>query len=325
MKNILIISSIFFLNNNYAKEIQSELISKVFVNTVDDSSDYYQGKCFKKVKGSEVTSFEEKISDGKCEKLPMGKIIYGTREDWKYHTTGGFPVPRWGNKDLTRIIYKNYVVAYSNKYKLPLWVMSNQDKRSSKIEITGRGADKFSCDPGLPSHLSTFQETFNNDSGSSFYHRGHLYPNGLGRTCKERVSTFLTTNIVPQVGSKFNAKVWKDLEECVRKRTEKENKLSIISGVIFPKKGKTCNFPDNPKYKNKLKSGLVVPCKFYKIIMDKENKKYEAYLFDNIEYDKKSNDVLKENSTTITNISNITGLRFFPNIKNKYKSGLICE
>lgn len=291
-----------------------------FVSSLDATSPFAKSSCAKK-RSKSISSFDKTSTNNSCPSYSLGKIQYGTTKDFNFHTKGGHPTRKWGNRNLTSITYKNYVVAFSNKYKLPLWVMSNHEGRiKSNIDEspnTGRGAKKFVCDPKLPSTLNTTQSDFNNFKDSRLYARGHLYPNALPKNCNGRTATFITTNIAPQVQKRFNSGPWSTLEDCVRDRVLNEkSKLSIVTGVIYPKRGKSCGF--GVKYKDRLKSGLVVPCQFYKIVLDRDSKRYEAFLFDNVEHVGKSKDVLSKAGTTITKIQGLTGLKFFSEIGPKY-------
>ncbi len=305
----------------YAHDIRDTFTSTISINTP-----YASGVCNEKVKGRNVTDIKESHDEGKCKEYSNGKILYGTEKDWLRHTKGGFPIRKWGNRNLTRIIYRDFSLAYSNSHNGPLWVMSNPTSfKKFDPKRKGRGAKKFVCDPKQESKSVRFQEDFNNYVGSALYARGHLFPNALARDCIGKTATFVTTNIVPQVGAKFNSKSWRILEECVNERVlyDKEN-LSILTGVIYPTKRKSCAFP--PKYKAKLKSGLTVPCKLYKIIMNRDTKKYHAFLFDNIEYDEKAKTTIEQNRTTITEIQSISGLKFFSSLGRKYPDkSLFCN
>ncbi|MFT6068949.1 MAG: DNA/RNA endonuclease G (NUC1) [Bacteriovoracaceae bacterium] len=304
------------------------LYAQDFVRSIDTSSPFQISSCADK-RSKTISTFDKTSPNNSCPSYSLGKILYGTKDDFKFHTTGGHPTKKWGNRNLTSITYKDYVVAFSNKNKLPLWVMSNHEGRiKSNIDEspkTGRGASKFVCDPKLPASLNTNQGDFDNFKDSRMYARGHLYPNALSKNCNGRTATFVTTNIAPQVQSGFNSGPWSTLEDCIRDRVlEEKTKLSIVTGVIYPKRGKSCGFGE--KYKDTLKSGLVVPCQFYKIVLDRDSKRYEGFLFQNIEHEGSSKETIKRASTTITNISSLSGLKFFPDIGPKYREKVgVCS
>jgi DNA/RNA endonuclease G (NUC1) len=298
------------------------LYAQDFVRSIDTSSPFQISSCADK-RSKTISTFDKISPKNTCPTYSLGKIPYGTTTDLKFHTKGGQPTRNWGNRNLTSITYKDYVVAFSNKYKLPLWVMSNHEGRyksnTDESPNPGRRAAKFVCDPKLPANLNTTQGDFDNFKDSRLYARGHLYPNALPRNCNGRTATFVTTNIAPQVQSGFNSGPWSTLEDCVRGRVLSEKtKLSIVTGVIYPKRGQEgCGF--GSKYKDRLKSGLLVPCQFYKIVLDRSARTYEAFLFNNIEHSGPSTSTIKKSVTTLTKLSSITGLAFFPSLGRKYK------
>ena len=83
-------------------------------------------------------------------------------------------------------------------------------------------------DPKVPSHSADWR----NYRGSGF-DRGHLCPAGDRRYSESAYNqTFYTSNISPQ-DPEFNAGIWNDLEQQVRRWCKRYGPLTVITGGVL--------------------------------------------------------------------------------------------
>jgi endonuclease G, mitochondrial len=179
----------------------------------------------------------------------------------------------------TRYVYhQGYVLEHSNDSKTPLWVSEHctRDALSGHLKRT----NPFRPEP----QLQGFPRSELSDYRGSGFDRGHMAPNGNQTVDDElRTDTFFLSNIVPQVGKKFNQSVWADLEDTVRKWTKSREETWIITGGLFY---------DPKEEDERTANGLVevdrigdddvaVPTHLFKIIVghNPDSKKWESITF----------------------------------------------
>jgi endonuclease G len=143
-----------------------------------------------------------------------------------------------------------FVVSYNPKRHGPNWVAWQLDR--SHLGVVHR-QDDFRADSMLPSPCYQVQPK---DYAGSGYERGHMCPSGdRTRDAQYNSSTFLMTNMLPQV-HELNDGPWKKLEEYERTlANEPEAALYIVAGGIFADAQPTIG------------PGVSVPLANYKIIV----------------------------------------------------------
>lgn len=202
------------------------------------------------------------------------------------------------------ISHKYYDLCYNYKYKLTKWTSYTLTDLMLKGQ-TSR-TNNFKPDPYL---AKTELPTTSNDYKYTGYDRGHLVPAAdMKINLKAMNESFYMTNMAPQLPS-FNRGIWKKLENQVRRITNVEKKIHVITGPIF-------NFKKHLKKDKK----LFIPKQFYKIIYI-EHKKYPkmiAFLLEN----SKSNRHIDEFIVSVDEIERLTGIDFFQGLNNKLEQSL---
>jgi endonuclease G len=151
---------------------------------------------------------------------------------------------------------------------------------------------------------SVSKSALSSDYTKSGYDRGHLCPAAdMAWDAAAMKATFLMSNISPQK-PQFNRGKWKALEEKVREWAMNNDSIIVITGAILD----TCNLGVTGKNK------VVIPCRFYKIIIDISYPTFKSIAFI-MENDNLKADIFTY-SVSIKEIENATGLNFFPNFDN---------
>jgi DNA/RNA endonuclease G (NUC1) len=236
-----------------------------------------------------------------------GVVIPGDHNTFKQNAQWGIPL-LWFYTPLKVLNYKNYIVGYSPYYKIPLWVQYSSKGKILYCQMTPREEIKFVSDPTLPRRESSFHEdyydpncykNYTNPLYARCHRRGHLASyfyfvcnrdNGL--------STFVTTNIVPQVQMDFNDGIWSHLER-VEKRCAQKFALTTIVGVI--------------PSQFRLPSGVNIPDYMYKILYNEKTGKLIAFLMKNTNHFGTN---LWRYVILLDNLEKLTGFTFLPNIPN---------
>lgn len=126
--------------------------------------------------------------------------------------------------------------------------------------------------------------------------RGHMSPAGNNKQNDAIMSeSFNLSNMVPQVANN-NRGIWKQLETWERDwASAPGTDFYIISGGIYDKGAQ------------KIGSGLVIPTRLYKVIVEKNSHKVKAYLMPNTALPVAD---LPKYETTMTAVEAATGLQF---------------
>ena len=119
-----------------------------------------------------------------------------------------------------------YALSYNRDNATPNWVAWHLD--SSWLGSTARQND-FRNDTTLP---TGWYQVLGTDYSGSGYDRGHMLPSAdRTLTVTDNSSTFLMTNIIPQMQSN-NQGPWADLETYCRTLAGTTNELYIVSGGV---------------------------------------------------------------------------------------------
>ena len=126
--------------------------------------------------------------------------------------------------------------------------------------------------------------------------RGHMAPAGNNTQSDAIMSeSFNLSNMVPQVANN-NRGIWKQVETFERQwAAAPGTDFYIISGGIYDAGAQ------------KIGSGLVIPTRLYKIIIEKNSNKIRAYLMPNTALPVKD---LPKYETTLTAVETATGFKF---------------
>ena len=126
--------------------------------------------------------------------------------------------------------------------------------------------------------------------------RGHMAPAGNNTQSDAIMSeSFNLSNMVPQVANN-NRGIWKQVETFERQwAAAPGTDFYIISGGIYDAGAQ------------KIGSGLVIPTRLYKIIIEKNSNKIKAYLMPNTALPVKD---LPKYETTLTAVETATGFKF---------------
>lgn len=165
------------------------------------------------------------------------------------------PVSIQEDKNVQELCNNKYAVLYSNLSRTPLFSYEKSDPSDSS---SVKRSSTFKEDVRVPDQ---YRSTLN-DYRNTGYDKGHLTPSGDMPTLEDQQSTFLLSNIAPQI-PKLNQQSWRVLEASVKHFPYK------VTGVVFEKDSIT-------KINN-----VLVPDYFYKIVTD--GSCTESYLAENIQ------------------------------------------
>jgi endonuclease G len=202
------------------------------------------------------------------------------------------------------IAHNFYDLCYNFKYKLSKWTSYSltDDMLKGKTKRT----NNFRSDPLLAMNESPTNE---NDYKYTGYDRGHLVPAAdMKINLNAMNESFYMTNMAPQHPS-FNRGIWKRLENQVRRITNVEKKVHIVTGPVF-----------NFKKKVTKDKRLSIPKQFFKIIYIEHKKfpKMIAFLMNN----KKSNLHIDKFIVSVDEVERLTGIDFFENLPSKLEESL---
>jgi endonuclease G len=164
------------------------------------------------------------------------------------------------------ICHMNYAVIHRCGVKAPVAVFEHL----TVAAMTGpaKRRDNFRPDPQVTANCSATLADY--ATVGSTHDRGHMAPAGNNTTNDQIMSeSFFLSNMVPQVANN-NRGIWKQLETWERQwATAPGTDFYIISGGIYD--------PGHPVTGN----GLGIPTRLYKIIIEKNSRKVEAWLMPN--------------------------------------------
>ncbi len=157
------------------------------------------------------------------------------------------------NKQLILIDHKYFQELYDPDMRFSAYVVYQMTAERLKIKVAKR-RDRFKADPFLVEKKIPHVKP--GEYLNSGYDKGHLAPSADFQFSQEANDlTFLMSNMAPQTDN-LNQDAWRRLEDKVRKWACGEGKVTVITGPIFTEKMAT------------LKSGLVIPPSFFKIVID---------------------------------------------------------
>jgi endonuclease G, mitochondrial len=190
------------------------------------------------------------------------------------------------------ICHTNYAVIHRCSVKAPVAVFEHL----TPAAMTGpaKRKDNFRPDPAVVPQCSAALADY--ATVGSTHDRGHMAPAGNNTQNDAIMSeSFFLSNMVPQVANN-NRGIWKQLETFERQwATAPGTDFYIISGGIYDQ--------GHPVVGN----GLGIPTRLYKIIIEKNSRKVQAYLMPNAALPVAD---LPKYQTTMTAVEQATGMKF---------------
>ena len=184
-----------------------------------------------------------------------------------------------------------FSLQYNEAFEQADWVAYELTSDEASGNIKRR--DNFMADPEIETGSA-----LPGDYRGSGYDRGHLAPAGdMKWSEKAMTDSFYMSNMSPQ-DPEFNRRIWKELEELVRKWAFEDKKLLIAAGPIIIKRYSTIG-----------NNRVAVPAFFFKVIADITEPDLKAIGF--IIPNKKTSAPLPAYAVPVDYIENITGIDFF--------------
>ncbi len=197
--------------------------------------------------------------------------------------------------------HKGYSLSYNEPHEQAEWVA--YELKKADLSKSHFKRPYFEIDEAVATGAAHWRNYKN-----SGYDRGHLCPAADRQYNKEVFNeTFLTSNITPQ-DHDFNSGIWNQLEQQVRYWAKIYDGVYVVTGGVL---------------KDHLKSigseSVSVPEYFYKVIFDRtEGAKMIAFLIPH----ETSNKSLKKYVVSVDAIEELTGIDFFPNLKDSLENKL---
>jgi endonuclease G len=192
--------------------------------------------------------------------------------------------------------HKYYTLSYNENFEQAEWVA--YELKAAYLKNNDFKRPYFIEDPKVTTGSADWR-----NYKKSGYDKGHLCPAGDMEFDENAYNdTFYTSNISPQKHD-FNSGIWNRLEQKTRYWAEKYNDIYVVTGGILK---------DSDKKTGTEK--VSVPKYFYKIILAKSGKEHKAiaFLVPNEDSDKSLYDFV----VPIETLEKMTGIDFFPNLKN---------
>lgn len=213
------------------------------------------------------------------------------------NTGSGFSVSYLPTSTTKQIVkHKYYTLSYNEKYEQAEWVAYELKKEYLKNGNYKR--PYFIEDPSVTTGSADWR-----NYKKSGYDKGHLCPAGDMEFDQSAYNdTFYTSNISPQ-NHDFNSGIWNRLEQKTRYWAEKYNDIYVVTGGILKDSDKKIGTEN-----------VAVPKYFYKIVLTKSGKEHKAIAF--LVPNEDSNKSLYDFVVPIETLEKMTGIDFFPNLKN---------
>jgi endonuclease G len=200
------------------------------------------------------------------------------------------------NNNPTYLCRKLYVLEHSPVRKTAFWVAEHiygKDLNKSSPRINA-----FKADPDLPKKEAATPS----DYKKSGYDQGHMAAVGnMHQDPEAMLESFYLSNMVPQ-HPENNRNGWNHLESYIREMAQARGDLYTITGPIYK-----CD-PCETIGKNRVQ----VPTHLYKIIVDPRQNVALSFIVPNIPF---SIQDAPKYITTLSEIEQVTNIRFFPNSK----------
>ncbi|GAB4398423.1 MAG: DNA/RNA non-specific endonuclease [Microscillaceae bacterium] len=211
-------------------------------------------------------------------------------------------LPAHQPEDPALVRHSHYTLLYNEAHEQAQWVAYKLESHETQGET--ERADDFRPDPAVRTGSAELEDY--RDSG---YDRGHLAPAADFRFSASAMSeSFFMSNMSPQV-HEFNAGIWSELEQQVRKWARQEGHVYVVSGPILEE--------------NLRKIGpnrVSVPRQYFKVILDTSPPGAKAIAF--LLPHRESYLSPRSYAISIDELEKITGLDFFPNLPDEVEGSL---
>ena len=200
------------------------------------------------------------------------------------------------------VIHDHFLLSYVERFEQAAWVAYTLDKTHLSEAIRKR--PYYIQDPGV----GTGSADWRNFKGSG-YDRGHLCPAGDRKFSETAYNqTFYTSNISPQ-DRQFNAGIWNELEQQVRRWARKYGRVHVITGGVLEEGLRTIGTEH-----------VAVPKAYYKVVIRGEDADIQVigFLIPNTGTDLQPEGFL----IALDDLEALTGLDFFPQLSEKTQESL---
>lgn len=206
---------------------------------------------------------------------------------------------RYGLPAADQILYNRYhTIGYSYYFRQAKWALEIVSKDEPELMRT----DNFRPDYRIP---ECFRADLDVYEGTG-YDRGHLVSSAnQKKSLLQNSETFLLSNMSPQ-DPKFNRKIWKKLEEAVRKLDDQEKifETYVVSGPLFYFDEEVKMLGDDDKY---IDVSLPIPHAYFKSILT-ENNQGTIHMYSFILPNEESDKSLAEFQVKTSKVEKISGL-----------------
>lgn len=187
----------------------------------------------------------------------------------------------------------HFRISYNPRTRLANYVVYRLSGENLRAKV-GKRKNKFMIDPLLKERSLPWVDP--KEYARSGYDKGHLAPAAdFAWDQGANDMTFVMSNMAPQK-PRLNQRAWKYLEDRVRRWACGEGEVTVITGPIL-------GDDELPP----LKSGLEVPGRFFKTIID-ETPPRKAISF--VYYQTDSKDVFRERIVPLKDLEHASGVRF---------------
>ena len=276
----------------------------------------------KKEVSKTVSKWQDQVEDSAQKAIEQGKEIVQKQEKGKklsgrkgQSTLASIEIPVLEKDVPSQILeYTGHTLSYNNETRLPNWVAYELTATEAKGDNPRK--DKFARDP-----QATGAQGSKEDYRNSGWDRGHMAPAGdMKWDTKAMDETYYFTNICPQ-NHQLNNGDWKELEEKCREWAVKYESIYIVCGPII-----TENIHGRLG-----ENQIVIPDKFYKVLLIQKDGKYHGagFLFTN--YPKRDSKISTKPATnrplesylvTIDEVEAATGIDFFHKLPDSIETAV---
>ncbi len=237
----------------------------------------------------------------------------------KIHVRVGKPQPYYEK------FREGYGVGYDARLKIPLWVQ--YEISPSDFEQTVDRTDDFRPDITMPEHSRAANSDYDEKrsaASSDKYAKGHMAPAAdMARSERVMSDSFYLSNMVPQVGPKFNGSVWQRLEGDIREWVKSHGAATIITGPVFQASQE--GEERRVEYRVIGENEVAVPTHLYKIVLDHRNPdapRALAFLMENRDYESEESYTDEHHLTSIDAIEQLTGLDFLSDLDDELEAAI---
>jgi endonuclease G len=197
------------------------------------------------------------------------------------------------------LCYGVFGVMHSGVTRTPLWSAEHLTAGNVDAAQTLSRENSFHAEPQLPAT----QRAELSDYSHSGFDRGHMAPNGDMPDRMSQQESFTLANMVPQ-NANNNRHVWAAIEGAVRKMTQREGALYVITGPAFL--GNSLQKVGN----------VLVPTHLYKAVYSPKQKAGAAWFIENTATD-------DYQTMSIARLENTIGINLLPSLPQAQKEVML--